>query len=153
MSDQDDPPPIIHPSITPRSSLGSGALSFSSSSISPSTSSSGSHGSAKSAVNECLGAWLNYLQVIYIRNIFISMRIYVFFSCTHRFSIIYVHQVIALLKLYQLLSITVLMINNRQCIWVVVQLACKCLHLLHHHNQQHHNLVQLQHNLLQPGMT
>lgn len=61
MSDQDDPLPTIHPSHTPRSSLGSGALS--STSISPSNSSSGSHGSAKTAVSECLGAWLNYLQV------------------------------------------------------------------------------------------
>ncbi|XP_040163620.1 uncharacterized protein LOC120900551 isoform X2 [Anopheles arabiensis] len=48
---------------TPRSSLGSGALSYSNSSISPSTSSSSS-GSAKSAVSECLGAWLNYLQIM-----------------------------------------------------------------------------------------
>lgn len=63
MSDQDDIA-CIHPSITPRSSLGSGAISYSSgSSISPSTSSSGCSHSAKSAVSECLGAWLNYLQV------------------------------------------------------------------------------------------
>uniref|UniRef100_A0A182N2M2 DUF4745 domain-containing protein n=1 Tax=Anopheles dirus TaxID=7168 RepID=A0A182N2M2_9DIPT len=48
---------------TPRSSLGSNALSYSNSSISPSTSSSSS-GSAKSAVSECLGAWLNYLQIM-----------------------------------------------------------------------------------------
>ncbi|EAA00675.4 AGAP012206-PA, partial [Anopheles gambiae str. PEST] len=41
----------------------SGALSYSNSSISPSTSSSSS-GSAKSAVSECLGAWLNYLQIM-----------------------------------------------------------------------------------------
>lgn len=58
MSDQDIPN-NVHPSISTRSK--SGDL-FSSSSISPSTSSS-SHGSAKSAVSECLGAWLNYLQV------------------------------------------------------------------------------------------
>uniref|UniRef100_A0A182Y208 DUF4745 domain-containing protein n=1 Tax=Anopheles stephensi TaxID=30069 RepID=A0A182Y208_ANOST len=72
MSDLDDPltgqqqqqqqqqPPT---QTTPRSSLGSGALSYSNSSISPSTSSSSS-GSAKSAVSECLGAWLNYLQIM-----------------------------------------------------------------------------------------
>lgn len=64
MSDQDDAG-VQHPPITPRSSLGSGALSYSSgSSISPSTSSSSSQGSAKAAVSECLGAWLNYLQVL-----------------------------------------------------------------------------------------
>lgn len=57
MSDQDIPN-NAHPSISTRSK--SGDL-FSSSSISPSTSSS-SHGSAKT-VSECLGAWLNYLQV------------------------------------------------------------------------------------------
>ena len=62
MSEHDDASVLIQQS---RSSLGSGALSYSSSSISPSTSSSGSHGSAKSAVSECLGAWLNYLQVKY----------------------------------------------------------------------------------------
>lgn len=45
--------------MTPRSSLGSGA-GFSSSSISPSTS-SGSINS-KAALSECLGAWLNYLN-------------------------------------------------------------------------------------------
>lgn len=59
MSDQ-DVSNNVHPSISTRSK--SGDL-FSSSSISPSTSSSGSHGSAKTAVSECLGAWLNYLQV------------------------------------------------------------------------------------------
>lgn len=89
MSDPDDPPPIalmqgstqqqqpLPPQLqqqphqsqhaTPRGSLGSNALSYnnSSSSISPSTSSSGgSHGSAKTAVSECLGAWLNYLQIL-----------------------------------------------------------------------------------------
>ncbi|XP_052862850.1 uncharacterized protein LOC128269432 [Anopheles cruzii] len=63
MSDQDDPL-LGQPQTTPRSSLGSGALSYSNSSISPSTSSSGSQGSAKSAVSECLGAWLNYLQIM-----------------------------------------------------------------------------------------
>ncbi|GAB0100393.1 uncharacterized protein DMENIID0001_164260 [Sergentomyia squamirostris] len=67
MSDQDDLPQCSQPhaTVTPRSSLGSGAaLSFSSgSSISPSSSSS-SQGSAKSAVSECLGAWLNYLQIL-----------------------------------------------------------------------------------------
>lgn len=63
MSDPDENPP--HPIITPRSSLGSGALSCSSgSSISPSTSSSTASNSAKTAVSECLGAWLNYLQVL-----------------------------------------------------------------------------------------
>ncbi|XP_055908530.1 uncharacterized protein LOC129943248 [Eupeodes corollae] len=63
MSDPDENPP--HPTITPRSSLGSGALSCSSgSSISPSTSSSTASNSAKTAVSECLGAWLNYLQVL-----------------------------------------------------------------------------------------
>ncbi|EAT45226.1 AAEL003460-PA, partial [Aedes aegypti] len=41
-----------------------GVLSYSNSSISPSTSSSSSQGSAKSAVSECLGAWLNYLQIM-----------------------------------------------------------------------------------------
>ncbi|XP_050080460.1 uncharacterized protein LOC126568085 [Anopheles maculipalpis] len=70
MSDLDDPltgqqqqqqQPLTQ--TTPRSSLGSGALSYSNSSISPSTSSSSS-GSAKSAVSECLGAWLNYLQIM-----------------------------------------------------------------------------------------
>lgn len=45
--------------MTPRSSLGSAG--FSSSSISPSTS-SGSINSAKAALSECLGAWLNYLN-------------------------------------------------------------------------------------------
>ncbi|XP_050094473.1 uncharacterized protein LOC126577105 [Anopheles aquasalis] len=65
MSDQDDPLAGGQPQTqTPRSSLGSGALSYSNSSISPSTSSSGSQGSAKSAVSECLGAWLNYLQIM-----------------------------------------------------------------------------------------
>ncbi|KAG4078538.1 hypothetical protein HA402_009250 [Bradysia odoriphaga] len=59
MSDQ-DLPNNVHPSIGTRSK--SGDL-FSSSSISPSTSSS-SHGSAKTAVSECLGAWLNYLQIL-----------------------------------------------------------------------------------------
>ncbi|XP_055385867.1 uncharacterized protein LOC129614935 isoform X2 [Condylostylus longicornis] len=49
--------------VTPRSSLGSGIYS-SGSSISPSTSSSSSQGSAKTAVSDCLGAWLNYLQVL-----------------------------------------------------------------------------------------
>lgn len=44
---------------TPRSSLGS--ASFISSSVSPSTS-SGSINSAKAALSECLGAWLNYLN-------------------------------------------------------------------------------------------
>ncbi|XP_055703709.1 uncharacterized protein LOC129802140 isoform X1 [Phlebotomus papatasi] len=67
MSDQDDLPQSSQQptTITPRSSLGSGAaLSYSSgSSISPSSSSS-SQGSAKSAVSECLGAWLNYLQIM-----------------------------------------------------------------------------------------
>lgn len=63
MSDPDENPP--QPIITPRSSLGSGALSCSSgSSISPSTSSSTASNSAKTAVSECLGAWLNYLQVL-----------------------------------------------------------------------------------------
>ncbi|XP_019563085.1 uncharacterized protein LOC109431320 [Aedes albopictus] len=62
MSDQDDP--LAQPQTTPRSSLGSGVLSYSNSSISPSTSSSSSQGSAKSAVSECLGAWLNYLQIM-----------------------------------------------------------------------------------------
>lgn len=57
MSDPDD----LITSNTPRHSLGSIGMSYSSgSSISPSSSSSNS---AKSAVNECLGAWLNYLQV------------------------------------------------------------------------------------------
>ena len=63
MSDQDE----MQPQVTPRSSLGSGVLSYSSSSISPSTTSSsttGSQGSAKTAVSECLGAWLNYLQIM-----------------------------------------------------------------------------------------
>lgn len=65
MSDQDEAALAAHPPVTPRSSLGSGALSYSSgSSISPSTSSSSSQGSAKTAVSECLGAWLNYLQVL-----------------------------------------------------------------------------------------
>lgn len=59
MSDQDIPN-NVHPSISTRSK--SGDL-FSSASISPSTSFSSSHGSAKTAVSECLGAWLNYLQV------------------------------------------------------------------------------------------
>ncbi|XP_053670426.1 uncharacterized protein LOC128720756 [Anopheles nili] len=75
MSDLDDPLTGQQPQLqqqqqqqppnqtTPRSSLGSGALSYSNSSISPSTSSSSS-GSAKSAVSECLGAWLNYLQIM-----------------------------------------------------------------------------------------
>lgn len=62
MSDQDDP--LAQNQTTPRSSLGSGVLSYSNSSISPSTSSSSSQGSAKSAVSECLGAWLNYLQIM-----------------------------------------------------------------------------------------
>ncbi|XP_058119000.1 uncharacterized protein LOC131289434 isoform X2 [Anopheles ziemanni] len=77
MSDQDDPLSAacqqqqqqqqqqqLPVQTTPRSSLGSGALSYSNSSISPSTSSSSSQGSAKSAVSECLGAWLNYLQIM-----------------------------------------------------------------------------------------
>lgn len=55
MSDHDDP------TITPRNSLGSVALSYSSGSST--SSSSGLQGSAKAAVSECLGAWLNYLQV------------------------------------------------------------------------------------------
>jgi hypothetical protein len=67
MSDQDETNQIQAPSNhTPRSSLGSNRdpLSYSSSSISPSTSSSGgSHqNSGKSAVSDCLGSWLNYLQ-------------------------------------------------------------------------------------------
>lgn len=62
MSEQDEAG-SGQPQVTPRSSLGSGALSYSSSSISPSPSSSGSN-SAKSAVSECLGAWLNYLQIM-----------------------------------------------------------------------------------------
>lgn len=62
MSDADET--IGAASTTPRHSLGStGLLSYSSgSSVSPSSNSSGS---AKSAVNECLGAWLNYLQVMH----------------------------------------------------------------------------------------
>lgn len=61
MSEQDDPTGQLL--ATPRNSLDSaGVLSLSSgSSISPSSNSSGS---TKSAVNECLGAWLNYLQVL-----------------------------------------------------------------------------------------
>lgn len=82
MSDQDDLA-CIHPSITPRSSLGSaaGTISYSSgSSISPSTSSSGSHGSAKSAVSECLGAWLNYLQVHKSFNLHYNQKFILFFT-------------------------------------------------------------------------
>lgn len=60
MSDPDDITGIA--STTPRHSVGSiGVLSYSSgSSVSPSNVSTNS---AKSAINECLGAWLNYLQV------------------------------------------------------------------------------------------
>lgn len=64
MSDHGDGEAAVQPQLaTPRSSLGSGAgLSYSSgSSISPSTSTNSSN-SAKVAVSECLGAWLNYLN-------------------------------------------------------------------------------------------
>lgn len=55
--------PQVHPSMTPRSSLGSAHLSSYSSGSSTSHSSGSSTNSSKTALSECLGAWFNYLQV------------------------------------------------------------------------------------------
>lgn len=64
MSDHEEAT-AMYPSMTPRGSIGSGLMSFSSASVSPATSVSGtsSGGTSKTAVGDCLSAWLNYFQV------------------------------------------------------------------------------------------